>query len=270
MKAETTPTEAKTTPQKDAPQENILPKEYSVKFTKLPKSFGYKDGGSMILFKGDKKIATAKIDFVKGKMVVNEIGTIGGIKGTGEGTLLLKYIEQQAKEKGAQEILAEVVLPESVGYWEKQGYSAIGEEYGSPIMSKSLKTKSQLIDIWNKAQGLTKQETFDKIKADKYQVGITTATDKSSDIQQMIKDANKLEASGKFKQADKIFNKILDRGESRLKGLFKDMPGVKIKVERTMASFFGSTEPTFKTEVTVINKKDFKKVAERLARLGRV
>lgn len=62
-------------------------------------------------------------------------------------------------------------------------------------------------------------------------IGITSATDKIPEIRALGKTANALEQAGDFVGANKIHNQILDKGETALRGLFSDMPDVKIEVQ---------------------------------------
>ena len=95
-------------------------------------------------------------------------------------------------------------------------------------------------------------------------VGITSATDKIPEIKALGEKANALEKAGDFVGANKIHNQILDKGEATLKGLFSDMPEVKIKVQRAKGNFVGDSEATFQTEVTL----PIGKIDEVVARLS--
>lgn len=59
-------------------------------------------------------------------------------QGKGQGTALVKDIEQQFMDKGVDKVNIQS-FPEAKGFWEKQGYSAIGEEKNGLIpMEKTL------------------------------------------------------------------------------------------------------------------------------------
>lgn len=94
-------------------------------------------------------------------------------------------------------------------------------------------------------------------------VGITTATKNIPEMKALGEKASALEKAGDFVGANKIHNQILDKGESALKGLFRDMPDVKIDVQRTKG-IFGDPEATFQTKITMPEGR----VNEVLARLS--
>lgn len=110
---------------------------------------------------------------------------------------------------------------------------------------------------------------LDIIKNKEYRVGITTSTTKDikPEIKEKIERARNLQKEGNFKQANKLFDEVLDIGEKRLKELFKDLDGVKIEIQRTQGNFFKMGEPIFDTKI-VVSDKHFGEVEKRLVGIG--
>jgi len=100
-------------------------------------------------------------------------------------------------------------------------------------------------------------------------IGITSASNKIPEIKTMLDNAHRLDNEGRFKESERIYNKILDIGESVLKNVFKDMPYVKIEVQRSKGNFFGEVEPTFPTKIT-FRKSDRAEIIRRLVEISDV
>ena len=84
----------------------------------------------------------------------------------------------------------------------------------------------------------------------RFSIGITTATEQIPEIKELLTKAIKLDKEGKYKEAQVIYNEILDKGQGVLESLFTDLPEIKIEVLKTKGNF-GEPKPTFSATAEV-------------------
>lgn len=194
---------------------NLTPQQRSAKVFDLVNEFMTKNSG-YDFGKYESQIRAAFDGSPKLSTLEREIGKLSSSKPS----IIFKGLSKEAK-KIADEI------------------EGSGWRIGIPPKGKKI---SQITEV---AGGVTKEALKELY------VGITSATERVPEIKAMGEKANALEKAGDFEGANKIHNQILDKGESVLKSLFKDMPDVKIEVQRTRGNFFGESEATFHTKLTL-------------------
>lgn len=92
-------------------------------------------------------------------------------------------------------------------------------------------------------------------KMEKFQIGITSATDQDTDVKILMDIARASREEGNFEQAEEAYNKVLDIGEKKINETIAKVPGVKIQMNRTKGDFFHYTEPTFVLDAEVPQDK---------------
>lgn len=107
----------------------------------------------------------------------------------------------------------------------------------------------------------------ERAMGEKYQVGITVATEKVKKIKTQLDKAQKLWDEGKTKEADAIYKKILDDAQKQLEGLFKDVSEITTSVQQTKGAWFKEIEPTFEFRITDAGD-NFDKIISRVASMG--
>ena len=111
------------------------------------------------------------------------------------------------------------------------------------------------------------QTTIKQSRTKSYEIGITTATHKIKEIGELLDKASAFWKEGKYKEANKIYDEILARGEKEIRELFDDIKDISIDFKRTKGTFFEETEPTFDF-VVHDSGNNFNTIIRRLSKLG--
>ena len=170
-------------------------------------------------------------------------------KKTGESTLTVK------KKNGQEDFYIEEQVPNRYKRKFEDGLSKL-KQANDAIIAENSKLNSNL-------------ETPSGTQSEKnVQIGITPATDKLPDIKEKMDQATELNRQGKSEEASKVYNEILDQGETELKNQFDAEKIANYTINRTSGNFFRYNEPTFNVSVPIKGDEDLQKVVRSVSRFA--